>query len=260
MNQIHWNLSILTKSVHHKNLSAAADHVGLSQPQLSRIIAKLEEELKVVLLDRSVRRKSGWTKAAFALAEIYSRAEHKLESEIQSLTTSQLSAELNIGTLEGLSHLGLEFAHKLFAQGEIQIIHLDIYEIGELEEKFEMGDVDVILSFRVPGRQKYQHTLEIGFQSVQPVEKSNEFQIYSPFEFTKTNPRHKKTTEKVFVSNSLNLRKTWLDRFGGRGNLPTDVSPTRNKGEDPVYLVGSELMSPLMWDKVAEAITDTKKL
>ena len=61
MQQLYYELGVLAKAVNFKNLSAAALHVGLSQPQLSRIIAKIEEELKIVLLDRSAKRKSGWT-------------------------------------------------------------------------------------------------------------------------------------------------------------------------------------------------------
>ena len=49
MDHLHWPLSVLSKAIHHKNLSAAADHIGLSQPQLSRLIAQLEEELGVIV-------------------------------------------------------------------------------------------------------------------------------------------------------------------------------------------------------------------
>ena len=53
-----YELSVLVKAVQHKNLSAAAVHVGLSQPQLSRLVAKIEHELNIILLDRTARRKS----------------------------------------------------------------------------------------------------------------------------------------------------------------------------------------------------------
>lgn len=258
MHQLHWNLSILAKAVHHKNLSSAADHVGISQPQLSRIIAKLEEELKVVLLDRSVRRKSGWTKAAFDLAEIYVKSENKLHFEIQSITTNQISATLSVGTLEGLSHLALEFCKLIFKSGEIHHIRLDVFDLSDLEEHFETSDLDIIFSFRVPGRQKYKNVLEIGYQSVNPVKTSNEYLVYSGFEYSKINPREKKTDEKVFVSNSLVMRRYWLENVGGEGTLPGKVSRAKSKGEEPVYLVGSELLSPLLWDNISKAANKTR--
>ncbi|MHA0112066.1 LysR family transcriptional regulator, partial [Klebsiella pneumoniae] len=68
-----WDLSVLTRATQYANLSIAADHVGISQPQLSRIVAKLEDQLGLILLDRESRRKSAWTPAAHRLADIYSR-------------------------------------------------------------------------------------------------------------------------------------------------------------------------------------------
>jgi LysR family transcriptional regulator, transcriptional activator for aaeXAB operon len=68
---LHWPLSVLARAVHYKNLTSASSHVGLSQPQLSRLVSQLEKELNVTLLDRSARRKSGWTPAAHRVAQIY---------------------------------------------------------------------------------------------------------------------------------------------------------------------------------------------
>src|SRR4051812_3529845 len=98
MQQLYYELSVLTKAIHFKNLSAAALHVGLSQPQLSRIIAKIEEELKIVLLDRSAKRKSGWTPAAFNLADVFDKSAKRLETELSIITNNQMIAELRIGT------------------------------------------------------------------------------------------------------------------------------------------------------------------
>jgi len=103
MQQLYYELSVLAKAVHFKNLSAAALHVGLSQPQLSRIIAKIEDELKIVLLDRSAKRKSGWTAIAFQLSEIFEKSIHRLETDLQSSRHNQMVGELHSGTLQGLS-------------------------------------------------------------------------------------------------------------------------------------------------------------
>lgn len=83
MQQLYYELGVLAKAVNFKNLSAAALHVGLSQPQLSRIIAKIEEELKIVLLDRSAKRKSGWTNLRSVLHDIGLFKVYRLINELQ---------------------------------------------------------------------------------------------------------------------------------------------------------------------------------
>ena len=108
MQHIYYELSVLGKAIHFKNLSAAALHVGLSQPQLSRIIAKIEDELKIVLLDRSAKRKSGWTPVAFQLSVMFEKSSKRLESELAHLSQNQIVAELKIGTLEGLSSFAMK--------------------------------------------------------------------------------------------------------------------------------------------------------
>jgi DNA-binding transcriptional LysR family regulator len=71
MELLAWELSVISRAVAYKNLSSAAAHVGLSQPQLSRIVQKVEKNLQVQLLDRSSRRSSSWQPIALQLAEIY---------------------------------------------------------------------------------------------------------------------------------------------------------------------------------------------
>ena len=79
-----YELSVLSKAVMHRNLSLAAVHVGLSQPQLSRLIQKLEGELRVVLLDRASRRKSGWTPVAHELVLAFQRGLSRAVSMISN--------------------------------------------------------------------------------------------------------------------------------------------------------------------------------
>lgn len=246
----HAHLAVLAKAVQHKNLSLAEPHVGLSQPQLSRIIAKLEEDFQVVLLDRGVRRKSSWTPIAFKLVEVYLKAEHELQSEIQKIVNKPINSKLKFGSLEGLSKFGLEYCKKLFISTNLHEIHLDIFEIGELEEKFESSELDIIFSFRVPGRQKYKNVIELGYQSVDQVVIDDKYLIYSEFEYTKHLSEIKKTKAKVFVSNSLDIRKHWLENMGGVGWLPSVVLSDPKEGKTPVVLVGSDLLSPLIWQEI----------
>ncbi len=102
MDNLHWQLSVLSRAIQYKNLSGAAEHVGLSQPQLSRIISRIESELGVVLLDRSVRRKSGWTPIAFKIAEIYLQSSRKLSSSLQQLNNEEQISQLNVVCFEGM--------------------------------------------------------------------------------------------------------------------------------------------------------------
>ena len=106
MKQLNWDLHVLSRSIAYPNLSAAATHVGLSQPQLSRIVAALEEQYGLQLLDREARRKAAWTPAAYGLVEIYSTTVRQFEGDIQKIAHGQELTHLKVGTLEGLIPIG----------------------------------------------------------------------------------------------------------------------------------------------------------
>lgn len=250
MQDAHYRLSILAKAIHHKNLSAAADHIGLSQPQLSRVIAKLEEDFQVVLLDRGVRRKSSWTQTAVQLSEIFLKNELQLHSSIQKLIGTQVFSTLRMGTLEGLSKLAMNYVHIIFEKLELKEIHLDIFEINDLEAHFESGDLDLIFSFKIPGKQKLRNTLEVGFQTILPIHSDGPYLVCSPYEFSEYKLKGKKTNKKVFLSNSLYLRKQWLDKYKGSGFFPSKIHSKPIDGQFPLYLIGSELLSPQIWQHI----------
>lgn len=250
MQDVHYRLSILTKAIQHKNLSAAADHIGLSQPQLSRVISKLEEDFQVVLLDRGVRRKSSWTPTALKLSEVYLENEMNLQSSIRKVMGQQLFSTLRVGALEGLSILAMHYVHALFNELDIKEIHLDIFEISELESRFEAGDLDLIFSFKIPGRQKYKNVLEVGYQSVNPINTEGVHLVCSPYELSQYKLKGKKLNKKVFLSNSLFLRKKWLKKFKGIGYLPSKIDLQPSEGKFPLFLIGSDLLSPQIWNQV----------
>lgn len=250
---MYYELGVLAKAVHFKNLSAAALHVGLSQPQLSRIIAKLEDELKVVLLDRSAKRKSGWTPVASQLAEIFEKNHKRMEAEIQSASRNEMVSELHIGTLEGLASLALKTCHSCFTRIEIRKISLDIYDISELEANFLSGNLDLIFTSRSPGRQKFKHLEEIGSQDLETVRSNKKFHLFSTFEYNRAPKKDLDALEHVLVSNSMAIKKDWFREYGGSGTLPSEPRKGRKEGE-PVLLVGSELLSPVLWGRIMEAI------
>src|SRR5687767_8588247 len=99
MVDLSYSLSVLARAVAFRNLSAAASHVGLSQPQLSRVVARLERELGLELLNRQVRRRSYWTPQALQLAETFDRSHRRLEASIRALQSRQMPKQIHFGTL-----------------------------------------------------------------------------------------------------------------------------------------------------------------
>ena len=251
MQQIFYELSILAKSVHFKNLSAAAGHVNLSQPQLSRIIARIESELKIVVLDRSAKRKSGWTQEAFRLAKIFEKSAKRLESELFSISDEQMVSEVRIGTLEGLAPTAIKLAKMCFNEVGIHKIFLDIYDISELEANFLNDHLDLILSSHKPGKQKLHHVLELGFQYLEPVQSHKDFSVMSSFEFNQSDRKKRESFKHVLISNSLVVRKEWLNDPGGTGYLPSEAKSGKAKNAEPVWLLGSEILNPQLWEKIS---------
>lgn len=272
MDHLHWPLSVLGKAIHHKNLSAAADHIGLSQPQLSRLIAKLEEELGVVLLDRAARRKSGWTPIAYKVADVYDRNSRKLSAALQEVQSDDLIQHLSFGTLEGLVPLAVEICQSMFKSTKIPVVELNVYDLSELEEHFEKDELDLILTCREPGRAKSKYLRPLGWQDLTIVEADDrsagtldgaDLKVLSPYEHAnliQTGKRNASKREKdetansrLLVSNSLAIRRLYIENFGGRGQVPSRVMTKRpnTSTEKPVYLIGSDIIAPGLWEKLA---------
>lgn len=256
MQQLYYELSILAKAVNFKNLSAAALHVGLSQPQLSRIIGKIEDEMKIVLLDRSAKRKSGWTSVAFQLAEIFEKSTRRLETELQGISNNQMVAELHIGTLEGLSDFAMNTSRLCFEEVGVNKITLDIFDLNELEVNFLSGNLDLIFTSKHPGRQKFKYLLELGFQKLERIESSKNFTVLSSFEYGRANKKELEQFPHVFVSNSLAIRRSWFEKIGGTGHMPTEAKKGKAKDAEPVLMIGSELLNPMLWQNLTSAMDD----
>lgn len=261
MDNIHWQLSILSKAIHYKNLSGAASHVGVSQPQLSRIISRLEEELGVVLLDRTARRKSGWTPVAFKIADTYFRTSRKLTQTLQQLKADDQPTHLTIGTLEGLMGLASDFCAQILTDPKLTLIELNVYDLSELEEKFVKDEVDLIFSSREPGRHKYRHVRDLGYQVFDRRQNSDGPRVLSPYEyanFAQSTPKRavKSAATKpsqILVSNSLAVRRLWIETHGGSGSIPSDVRRRKTSDADtPVVLVASDLMNPAVWARLEQ--------
>ena len=254
MQHIYYELSVLGKAIHFKNLSAAALHVGLSQPQLSRIIAKIEDELKIVLLDRSAKRKSGWTPVAFQLSLMFEKSSKRLESELANLSQNQVIGELKIGTLEGLSSFAMKTCQYCFDNVGVAKIYIEIYDLNELEAHFLSGNLDLIFTSNSPGRQKFKYFLELGFQVLEKIQTSKNYAVLSSFENGRNGKKEMGEFKHVLVSNSLAFRKEWFKSIGGTGYLPTEAKKGRAKEHEPVYLIGSEILNPVLWSQISSGI------
>lgn len=255
---LHWQLAVLSKAIHYKNLSGAASHVGLSQPQLSRIIAKLESELGVVLLDRTARRKSGWTPVAFKVADTYFQSSRKLTQAIQQLTTDDHITHLTVGTLEGLVPLANEFCRQAFTSAHIHVIELNVYDLSELEEHFEKDELDLMFTCREPGKHKYRFVRPLGHQLIEKTGATNGPRVMSGFDFANHLHRQHRAgakrespkDEQVLVSNSLSVRKTWIQELGGHGMVPSEVRRRKMSDDDvPVILMASDMFNTSLWQK-----------
>lgn len=248
MDRLAHELSVLTRAVAHKNLSGASAHVGLSQPQLSRIIKKLEETLSVVLLDRAAKRNATWTPSAYKLAEFYSKKMRAFERELEALVHNTQTRQLEIGTLEGLIPVCLPFVHHLLEHQGIRLVEIDVYDLDSLESRFARGQLDLIFTSREPGRRKFSYVHSLGFQSLDERNTNPHFQLMSTFEYGMAKDKLK-DFEKVLISNSLLIRRGWFDRFGGKGIFPSEPKRQRSSRTDtePVLLVGAETLSPVIW-------------
>lgn len=251
IHDLHSNFAALVKAVRYKNLSAASEHIGLSQPQLSRLIQRLEQELGVMLLDRTSKRSSGWLPQAYHLAEIYQQSDKRLKLEIESLNQESVPKEIRLGTLEGLSEKALSVAHHLLMMDSIELVSLDVLDLNELEEQFMAQNLDVLFSFKTPGKQKYSKIVEVGFQKKDWIKNDDVVSVQSSFEYGVTK---KKATPKSFVSNSLMIRKSYLENHSGSGQIPSEIFLKKEKGMDPVYLVGQETMTIAAWERIQKAL------
>lgn len=265
----HWELSVLSRAVAYQNLSGAAGNIGLSQPQLSRIVAKLEDSVGVPLLDRASRRNSAWTAAAFKLAELYASSSAALEKQLQALAGTTQRRQLRIGTLEGLGPLAVSYCRALFKGTSLELVELDVQDVHVLEEQYFKGGFDLLFTSREPGRKKPRYSRLLGYQTIERISADSSggtgmaagTHVLSPFE----RATHKDTAgraiqvptqgARVLVSNSLAVRKLWLERFGGTGVVPSSVRAKGSGGTDakglPVYLIAADALPQPLWERIS---------
>jgi hypothetical protein len=229
-------------------------HVGLSQPQLSRLIGQIEKEYNVTLLDRSTKRKAAWTQAAYRLADIYSQSSNRLQAAIFESLHEQLPKELTIGTLEGLSGIALRLVKELLKLDSVKRVEADVYDLNELEEKFLNNELDLIISVHAPGKRKPKFEAIIGYQQTKIVPRTAGIETLSPYEFGIKKNKKSVVQEKLFISNNLAMRREWIERFGGFGIIPSHVQKEKTANTEPVFIVGAENLHSSVWEVILKSI------
>ncbi len=104
----------------------------------------------------------------------------------------------------------------------------------------------------------------LGYQTLQWLSSKNdsEFSVMSSYEYAVKSNRApavkaEAAPQRTLISNSLLVRKHWLEEYGGRGTLPSELharkqSPRGGDHEEEVYLFGQDSLSPGFWKKLNE--------
>lgn len=257
----HWELSVFCRAVEYLNLSAASAHVGISQPQLSRIVAKIESELGVVLLDRSIRRKTTWTPQARKLAEIYRRNSRGLEAEVQSLLGRARVTRLTVGCLEGLVPHAAGVCHEVVVKQKLQTVELDVHDIDTLETLFLNGTLDVIYTCREITRRKPKFTRIVAGQVLEVLTTDDKTAVRSHYEHRSIAQKRGEAPgfETLIISNSLSVRKHWIENYGGKGVVPSKPKKreAKNPKEAPVFLYAADKLPDELW-RLIDSLSEKK--
>lgn len=261
-----WELSVLSRSVDYPNLSGAALHVGLSQPQLSRIVRKLEDELHVPLLDRRVRKLAAWTPQARELAKLWSRNLSLFEAQLQGLGGDKAKITwpklFRVGAEPGLVPAASEFAHFLFERFGADKIEFEVQERSALEEACRLGDLHFICISRESLRRVSEFTRRIGWQILAPAGETARVRVKARSEadevLDESRNRRSRGRDSHFrqlVSDSFEVRRHWIEERGAGGVLAGSarekIGPVPAKQRRPVLLLGSKAVNSGLWDVVA---------
>lgn len=132
-----------------KNFSRAAEKIFVSQPNLSRSISKLEEELEVLLFDRS-NKIVELTEAGKLYYELFQRIQFELkETRIRAKQLNHnRQGNIRLGYLEGwkLSSFLPAVLQKFKEEYPGILIKIEGYSYAELLYKLSNDELDVILT------------------------------------------------------------------------------------------------------------------
>jgi len=250
MDELYAPLSILSKAVAYKNLTGASKHIGLSQPQLSRVVKQLEGALNITLLDSSSPRHSSWTPEARSIADVFKQSKQNLGTAISQIQTESLPKEIRIGCLEGLLDEAKKFANRLLKIDYIQNVFVYSHDLNILEAKFISSELDLLVSSRSPKIKKYEFVKLIGYQDFIPLgSKKDETQILSTFEYLSQKKSQK--DKKSLITNSLYFKKNYQKEFGGYSSSPGAVVKTPKTNDNAeVLVIGQDYFNKDLWSEL----------
>jgi hypothetical protein len=139
-----------------------------------------------------------------------------------------------------------------FSKLGIHTVHLDVLEYRDLDSQFLSGNLDLIFTARTPSKQKFKYELEVGYQQLEQISTNKDIHLFGSFEYSALDKKELSKVKNVLVSNSLSLRRQWLQQFGGTGSLPVDAKKGRGKGHFPIFMLASDLISPKLWAQICE--------
>ena len=149
---------VLLRVAELKNVTKAAEELGYSQPNISHIIRRTEEELGVRLFNRGNRSILSLTPAGAKLIPLMQEAE-EAERNIQRVARSYQTDTLRIGCFYSVSVYWLPFILERFTtqypQVHVSMVQSDSY--SELESMLTRGDLDCSF-YAGHYSKKFEHT------------------------------------------------------------------------------------------------------
>lgn len=248
MDHLYWEFSLVARAVNFQNLSDAARNLRISQPQLSRILQRVEEELKVPLLDRSSKKGSRWTSQAKNFSEFILQHRESLTHGLGLLQTNSLPKTFRVAVLEGLIASGIEILKEVQKVNSLERFVFDVLDLEDLESAFGSGLYDVVLSSRKVVAPKKSVHLVLGFQDIEIQNPNSLDWTLSPFEEHTT--KLPKNLKKLFVSNSLQVRDLWSQKQKTLFRKPSVLK--KQKGKDSVAALA--ILSPHLHEDISKVI------
>jgi hypothetical protein len=98
----------------------------------------------------------------------------------------------------------------------------------------------------------------IGYQSLTDQGSGREFTVYSSFEFHSKAASRKASGsapgQRSIISNSLEVRRRWIEEAGGRGRVPSAIQIKRPSGGESseVIMLAQDDFSPGLWTMLNE--------
>ena len=246
-----WEIEVLSRAIQYPNLSVAATQIGLSQPQLSRILQRVEADLGLLLLERDSKRQVSWKPEAIKLANVYSQISRSWDLELKHLQGSKQLKKIRVGCLEGLSEVATEYIAKVVKlESSLEEIEIESLDLGELEKAFLAQEIDLMLSSRSPGKKKFQYLEVIGHQKFTSFQGTSEWQVKTPFEILKDS---KLKSKKNIVTKSLWLKTLCRDKLHASAMIPQKLNkklPKDSQDFVPVFMIARDDFPKELWKEL----------